>query len=303
MLGGVPDTDLSSHSAYSDPLGHAALLDAVPTELGALSTVARNLIVHYRASGHELPAASRCDIHSRWLSAILDVDQKRHGIPLAQPREEPARVQGCCRDHSLFCVGVLRQHHIAARTRVGFAGYLGERGYYHDHVVVETRRDRRWVRFDPEMAGPLNDLTTPMDMPTGPDSSFLTAAEVWQGYRAGRLDPDHFGTGPGSEFGGPWFIRNYVVLEVAHRHGDELLLWDGWGAMSMPTAAPDGDDVAVIDEVAALLVAADQDPAAERELADRYAADDRLHPGTHVRRYSPFGEPPVIEQVGPRTSG
>lgn len=291
--------DPSRHSAYSDPLGHSALLDEVRPDPEGLSAVARNLIVHYRESGRVLPETSRSDIHSRWLSAILDVDQKRHGAPLAEPREETSRVQGCCRDHSLFCVGVLRQHGVSARTRVGFAGYFRP-DFFCDHVVVETRSDDRWVRFDPEVDAPLRNLATPLDMPTGPDSSFPTAAEVWQGYRAGRLDPHRYGATPESGLGGPWYIRNYVLLEVAHRHGDELLLWDAWGAMVEPDAVPDGEDAMVIDEVAALLVAADRDPAAERELARRYATDERLHPGTHVRRYSPFGEPPVIEQVGPR---
>ena len=293
--------DLSSHSDYSDPLAHSALLDKVPTDLAGLSAVARNVIVHYRASGRELPESTRDDIHRRWLSSILDADQERHGSPLAEPREETARVQGCCRDHSLFCVGVLRQHGIAARSRIGFAGYF-EPPYFHDHVVVETRQDGgRWVRFDPEVAEPLNDLATPQDMPTGPDSPFLTAAEVWLGYRAGKLDPNNFGVAPGSEFGGPWFIRNYVVLEVAHRHGDELLLWDGWGAGAAPGAEADPDELALLDEIATLLVASDSgDSAAEAELARRYAEDARLHPGSQVERFSPYGEPPIVEEIGPR---
>ena len=36
----------------------------------------------------------------------------------------PERLQGCCRDHTLLCVGVLRQHDVPTRSRVGFASYF-----------------------------------------------------------------------------------------------------------------------------------------------------------------------------------
>src|SRR5699024_5945310 len=86
-------------------------------------------------------------------------------------------------------------------------------------------------------------------------------------------------------------VAAYVIGEVAHRHGDELLLWDVWGqGADDPTADP-----GLIDEVAALLLAADAeerrgdlDGPAARELTDRYAADDRLHPGAQVWQLSPL---------------
>ena len=293
--------DPHRHSAYSDPGRHGALLDEVSTDLAGLSNIARNVIAHYRAAADRLPAATRGDIHSRWLSAILELDQQRHSTPLSEPREEATRVQGCCRDHSLFCVGVLRQHGMAARSRVGFAGYF-EPGFYHDHVVVETAQGDRWVRFDPEVADPLADLATPLDMPVGADSPFLTAAEAWRGYRNGRIDPDRFGVAPDVFLRGPWFIQNYLLFELAHRFGDELLLWDIWGAMSAP-GGPTPAESAIADEVAALLVAADGgDAAAEAELARRYATDDRLRPGESVIRNSPYGEAPIRERIGRRAA-
>ncbi|MGH3384894.1 MAG: transglutaminase domain-containing protein [Nocardioidaceae bacterium] len=291
--------DLSRHSSYSDPGRHAGLLDAVPTDLPGLSAVARNVIVHYRTFSSDLPATTRDDIHLRWLSAILDVDQSRHDRPLAGPRELASRVQGCCRDHTLFCVGALRQHGIAARSRIGFADYFAP-DFHHDHVVVETWQAGRWVRFDPEVEAPRDGIPTPMDIPAGPGAPFQTAAEVWQGYRSGAVDPSRFGVEPGTDLSGPWFIQCYVLMELAHRQGDELLLWDGWGAMSQPGAL-DAAEVALADEVAALLVAADGgDDGAEAELGRRYAADVRLHPGPQVLRQSPFGGPPQRDEVGPR---
>jgi hypothetical protein len=79
---------------------------------------------------------------------------------------------------------------------------------------------------------------------------------------------------------------------VAHRFGDELLLWDFWGAKTrdLSLVAPAGLDL--IDRVARLLLAADSgDRAAERELLQLYRQDPRLHPGENVIQLDPGGGP------------
>jgi hypothetical protein len=305
-------TRAARHTAYSNPGPYGGLLTAVPSDPEGLSAVARNVIVHYRYSGHELPEATRADIHSRWLARTLELDQERHGTPLAVERAPRERVQGCCRDHSLFACAVLRQHGIPARGRIGFAGYF-EEGYHHDHVVVEMweeseaggghgREDRlhggssgRWRRFDPEVTETDGLVASPMDLPTGPGAPFLTAAEAWRGWRAGELDASRFGAGPGVGPEGPWFLQHYVLRELAHLQGDELLLWDAWGAMAEPGQPIEDAVLTLTDEVAALLVAADAE-----DLAERYIADERLHPGETVLRFDPFagpGEPPTVAEL------
>ena len=142
--------DHAVHTPYSEPGTHAGRIADVSTDPAELGAVARNVIVHYRASGHELPAATRHEIDSRWMDRILAADQQRHPWPLAEPREVTDRVQGCCRDHTLFCVSVLRAHDIPARSRVGFAGYFTP-GWHHDHVVVEAWLAGRWQSFDAEV--------------------------------------------------------------------------------------------------------------------------------------------------------
>lgn len=273
--------DHATHTAYSDPGRFAALLEAVPSELDALSTVVRNVIVHYRASDHVLPADTVRDIHSRWVARSLELDQQRHPAQLAETREPTTKVQGCCRDHTLLSVAILRQHGIPARSRIGFADYFAD-GWHHDHVVPEVWTGDRWLRFDPEVAAPTPLLVDPRDILAG--KGFHTAAEVWRGHRAGTLDAETYGVDPSLPVArGAWMVRNYVVLEVAHRFGDELLLWDNWGTMSGPGS---GDqDADLIDEVADLLVAADNgDLAAEQRLLELYRADGRLHPGDEVLR-------------------
>jgi Transglutaminase-like superfamily len=278
--------DYASHSAYSDPGEWAPLLDAVPADTDALSAVARNIIAHYRAEADGLPEATRHEIGLRWLADMLAADQSRNPGSLETERPLASRVQGCCRDHTLLCVGALRQHGIPARSRVGFASYFRP-GWNHDHVIVETQRDGRWVRFESELV-PGDFPFDPHDMAGGPDAPFVTAAEAWQGHRAGRLDVETFGVDVDSPVRGEWFVRTYVLMQLAHRFKDELLLWDGWGVMG-PEA--DEETNALVDELAALLVAADAgDDAAEAELLERYRADPRLAPGETIQSFSPYGE-------------
>ncbi|HEY0814360.1 MAG TPA: transglutaminase domain-containing protein [Pseudonocardia sp.] len=281
----MPDvSNWSGHTAYSDPGPYRPLLLAVPDHLSDLCTAARNVIGHYRAELPELPASRRSEIDSRWLDCILRTDQARHPFPLLAPRPPTDRVAGCCRDHSLFVVGALRARNIPARTRVGFASYLVP-DYRVDHVVVEFWAGGRWRRADPEIAPGSVDFD-PEDMSSGIGSPFRTAAEAWDGYRRGLIRPERHCVFPGSELSGPDLVRAYVVIEVAHRYGDEMLLWDRWG-----DAAYQSDD-AVIDRLTELLLSADSgEEAAEDELAVRYRNDARLHPGTTVSQYSPFGDP------------
>ncbi len=159
-------TKYAAHTPYSDPGSYADLLQALPTELEALCATSRNVITHYRADYPDLPPNRHGEIDSRWLRTILELDQDRNPFPLAEPRPMKARVAGCCRDHSLFLVGALREQHVPARTRVGFADYFSP-GYHHDHVVVEFWNGDRWVRTDPELSVASRDFDV-RDMPVGP---------------------------------------------------------------------------------------------------------------------------------------
>ena len=78
MQGATAVVDHAKHTPYSDPGAFDALVMALPTEPAELSAVARNVIVHYRASGHELPEEFREEVNSRWVEQILAADQGRH---------------------------------------------------------------------------------------------------------------------------------------------------------------------------------------------------------------------------------
>jgi hypothetical protein len=280
-------------SPCSTPGRHAARLAALPDDLDSLCAASCNVIGHYRAELPDLPEERRGEIDSRWLEVILDVDQSRHTAGLDQARPPAERVAGCCRDHSLFVVGALRQRGVPARNRVGFAHYLAP-GWAGDHVIVELWQRGRWRRTDPEFSAGQFAFDV-RDVPRGRDAPFETAAEAWLGWRAGRRDLTRHGVSLESGLCGPDFVRSYVVFEVAHRYGDEMLLWDSWGATG------ETSDLTTIDELAQLLVRADAgDDGAETELCARYHQDDRLHPGDRVLTYSPYGLPPRTVQLRAR---
>lgn len=294
--GEVSDLDhFARQSPYSTPGRHAERLLAIPDDLDALCIAARNLIGHYRAELPDLPEDRRGEVDSRWLEVILTIDEARHPAALTEPRPLDQRVAGCCRDHALMVVGALRQRGVPARTRVGFAHYFTP-GWAADHVIVERWREGRWRRADPELL-PDHDFDV-HDVPTGGDAPFETAAEAWLGWRAGDRDLSRYGLeADPAHFSGPDFVQTYVIMEVAHRYGDELLLWDGWNGTE--TAL----EKTTVDEVAQLLLRADHgDAGAETDLWARYAEDDQLRPGDQVATYSPYGSPPRITDLQSRES-
>ena len=216
---------------------------------------------------------------------------QRHRGRLAEPREVTDRVQGCCAT-TPCCASRPCANTASRRGRASGPPATSPRG--------GTRpRDRRGVArgplasVDAEVDGPWPALPTPLDMSLRDldGTGFATAARVWSAYREGDLDPDTYGVDPNvPDLRGRRFLFDEVIYEIAHRFGDELLLWDGWGRISGPGAEVTEEDAAWLDGVAALLLAADDgDLDAEARALLRYRSDAGLHPGPTVVQASPFG--------------
>ncbi len=282
--------DYATHSAFSDPRHHAALLAAVAPDPASLHAAVTTVVEHYRAGATPPTPEQLADVDRRWVDAILDAAVERDPGPLDAPRAAAHQVGGCCRDHSLLAVAVLREHGVPARTRLGFTTYLGDPALRGDHVVAERHDGARWVRFDPELA-PGGHAFAVHDLPTGDGAPFETAAEAWLAYRAGRRDlSDHGASADAAWLRGPGFVQRYVLGDLAHRQRCELLLWDVWGASTPVGAEPDDATVVLTDHVAALTVRADAgDAAAEGALAALWAADERVRPARFVATWSPTG--------------
>ncbi|MDI6103242.1 transglutaminase-like domain-containing protein [Actinoplanes sp. NEAU-A12] len=295
--------DYTRQTGYSDPRHHRARLAALPDDPAGIATVVRGLVSHYRASGIDFPPHRLAEIDSRWVDRLLDADASRFTAPLDEPRPAEQRIVGCCRDFALLTVSALRAKGVPARSRVGFADYL-EPDYHADHVVTEYHDGTRWIALDSQM-DPADDHGVDVtDLPLGP-GGLRTAAQSWAACRREGDDPETYGVGRGHPFRGLPVVGKYVLTELAHRQGDELLLWDFWGCPAglaadlagrtlaeawseLPPWRP--GEIALIDEIADLLLAADSgDRAAESKLAARYAEDPRLRPGATVTCHSPAG--------------
>ncbi len=291
--------DWARHTPVTDPGQYAALIEAVAPTPEAIGPAVRNVLAHYRVQAEQLPASSREDVDLRLVERMLAVDQQRHpGAPLLAERVVGERLQGCCRDSTLLAVSILRQHGVPARSRVGFARYF-DPGWHHDHVVVEFRDGQRWRRFDPEVDPAWGLPVDPLDIPRGPEAPFMTAAEAFRALRGGTLDASRYGVAPGHEASGEDFVLAELFWELAHRYGDELLLWDVWGAVPPPGERLAEELLGELDEIAADLIAADGgDADAEQRLLTRYREDPRLHPGAVVLCCSPVREPVPVSLVG-----
>jgi hypothetical protein len=55
------------HSRYTDPGRYATLLDPLPTDVPQLTSVVRNLVVHYRAAGIAFTGDRLAEIDTRWI--------------------------------------------------------------------------------------------------------------------------------------------------------------------------------------------------------------------------------------------
>ena len=296
IRGAAAVVDHAEHTPYSDPGAYDALVMALPTEPAELSAVARNVIVHYRASGHELPEEFREEINSRSGSS-RSWPPTRGGI----------RVRWTRRGGDQPCAGVLSRPHAVLCGRAPVARHAGEvasrfrrllrrgvaprsrrcRGVAGRAVAALRLRGRRTAGESVDADG---------HRPESPGGSgFVTAAQAWAAYRRGDIDADVYGVDPDMPvFRGPRFVFDEVIYEVAHRFGDELLLWDAWGRIGEPGSPVSDEDARWIDEVAALLLAADAgDLAAEHRLLARYRVDEGLHPGATVLQGSPFGADPI----------
>ncbi|WP_433791620.1 transglutaminase-like domain-containing protein [Actinoplanes sp. CA-252034] len=293
--------DYTRQTRFSDPGRHVGRLGALPGDVAGIGTAVRNLVVHYRASGLDFPPGRLAEIDSRWVEIMLGALPP--GSPLDEPRPADQRIVGCCRDFTLLTVAALRHRGVPARSRVGFAGYLAG-GFHVDHVVTEYHDGDRWIATDTQLDPAAGFPVDVADVPLGP-GGLRTAAQCWLAFRRGEIDPEGYGVGPGVPIRGPLMIRKYVLTELAHRYGDETLLWDFWGSDAAligdlggrtldeawdDLPSWDSGDVTLIDEIAAGLVAADSgDTSAERRLAALYATDPRVRVGDTVTCHSPRG--------------
>ena len=186
------------HTVYSRPGPYSSLLEPLPTVPAELSAVSRNVIVHYRALGRVLPEATRPEINSRWIEACARGRSGTAPIAIGCATEITTRVQGCCRDHTLFCLAALREHDVPARSRCGLRWLLRRRMASRSrHRGGVDRRALATIRFRGRVLAPWPRAADGSLLRRRPAAAgFVTAASAWLAYRRGELDVSNHGVDP-----------------------------------------------------------------------------------------------------------
>jgi hypothetical protein len=246
-----PLTDLSAH---------VALVERLPTDVGALCGILQGLVMHpFLTHLYDVApdAVRRDEVETRPAAAIVDRIRLLDPQPLDVARPPIRRFIGNCRHFTVLLCALLRARGLPARARCGFAAYF-EPTKFVDHWVCEVwdSAARAWVLVDAQLDGVQRQaFRIPFDPLDVPRDQFLVAGDAWQQCRAGRADPQRFGI---LDMFGLWFIRGNVVRDVAARAKRELLPWDGWGLMTKYDADSDAAELAMLDHAAELTLAGDE---------------------------------------------
>jgi hypothetical protein len=219
--------------AMSDPGRHAALLEGLPRDVGALAKIVQGLLVHQHiapAYGLTLSHDQQAQSHVRAVEQILDGIVMRDTRPLSALRATNERQVGVCRHFTLLHVAMLRTWGIPARARCGVGVYF-EKGKYLDHWVTEYWNEGKkcWVLFDAQIDECQRELfKIGFNTTDVPRDQFVVAGDAWSLCRGGKADPSAFGI---LDMHGLWFIAGNIVRDIAALNNREMLPWDVWGAM------------------------------------------------------------------------
>jgi len=268
----------ATHSAMTDPGRHAALLRALPDDVGAIANVVHGLLIHDFVAepmyGFSVPAARAGEIHTRGAQAMIDRILAIDPRPLAQARPPEQRLVSRCHLYALLFVAALREKGIPARVRGGFAAYFNP-PRLEDHWIGEhwNEKEQRWVLTDPQLDAVwmerLRHAFDPLDLSP---KAFVTSPDAWRRCRSGTADPALLGVSAGG-LHGLWFVAASLVRDLAALNKLEMLPWDVWGAQPGLNAALNEGDAALFDAVAGVTL----DPDANFEAVRSLYRDHRLH--------------------------
>jgi len=217
----------AEHSRWSEPGRFGPRLDALPSEPARLPGVVGGLVLHplfARAVGNG-PAS---DAAIRKIPGIIGTILARDGRPLSEARPPARRVLGTCRTHALLACAILRQHHVPARLRVGFADYFTP-GFHEDHWVCEYDDGVQYRLLDAELTpDACRRFAIDFDPADVPRGRFVAAAHAWRMIRCGDRVADRFGV---SALGltGAWFVAASLLRDLAAVTAEEMMPWDYWG--------------------------------------------------------------------------
>lgn len=276
-LGNDPRSFYSRQSDITDPGRQAHLYDSLPRSVPALARIVAGLVVHPstgRPNSGPIGEDRRTEAGTRRIELIIERIVELDDRPLTESRTHDRRFVGSSRDYAVLLTSMLRYVGIPARTRCGFARYLGLEMHY-DHWVCEywTEREQRWVRVDAEMLGATERSLHPIhfDPLDVPHTQFLPAGKAWQMCRVWKADPHRYGRHRGDC--GLGYIASQVVRDLACLNKVELLPRDTWELAHSALDYLWDRDLRLLDSVAALTLSGNE---GFTELRTVYETNSRL---------------------------
>jgi hypothetical protein len=275
-------------SRMTDPGSRAALFRRLPADVDSLRKAVQGLMIHALWAdqyGVQLSPDREAELQLRRVEDKLDRILQLDWRPLAEAREPGKRLAGNCRDYSVMLTAFLRNKGIPARARCGFARYFAA-NHFEDHWVAEywSGEQQRWILVDAQLDNlQMTRLKIDFDPLDVPRAQFLSGGAAWQECRLGRADADAFGI---HDLHGLWFVRGNLVRDVASLNKMELLPWDSWGIIEGRDEDLSGDDLALLDQVAARTR---EDVPEFEGLRKLYEADGRLRVASTIRSYTESG--------------
>ncbi len=251
------------------------LLQGLPVNVADLREVVQGVLAHVfwaERYGLKLSEEQQKEPGIRTVAGMLARIRELDNQPLRSPRPLAKRLVHNCRGYSLLLVTLLRLQGIPARARCGFGAYFVP-GHFEDHWVCEywSQDDERWVlvdaQLDPLQIRQLQVTFNPLDVPR---DQFIVAGKAWQLARTGQQDPDNFGI---FDMHGLWFIRGNVMRDFWSLNKVEVLPWDVAGLAAKKEEEVTAEDLALLDEVAALTLGGDE---AFAEVRARFENDTRV---------------------------
>lgn len=286
-----PQAYYAEQSPITDPGEYSSLYDDLPADIPGLCRIVQGLIIHYldgeRLFGYAVPEERLSEIDTcsveKMLAHICELDER----PLTESRPPERRLAGCCRDFATLFCSMARHQGVPVRMRVGFGSYF-EPGFNYDHWIAECwdSGEDRWRLVDPEMSD-VHSEAYKISFQTHdvPRDRFIVGGLAWQKCRAGETDAARFGLDPDSDIKGWWFVQQRLIHDLAAQNKMELLPWHAWGLMERD---PGEEELALLDEVAALTQAGDEGFSEMRAIYER--TPDLKVPSV-VNTYSPAAGP------------
>jgi len=287
----MPDNALefySTHSVMTNPDTRANLFDSLPNQIDQLCRVVQGLMIHVfwaERYGVTIPPDRYEELQYRKVAQKLNRIMEINSRPLTEARKPEMKLVGNCRDFTLMLTSMLRHRGVPARARCGFGRYFMPDKYV-DHWVCEywNASEKRWILVDPQLDELQREkLAIKFDTLDVPRDQFIVGGKAWRLCRNGNADPDAFGI---FDMKGLWFVRGDLVRDIASLNKMELLPWDSWGLAEKQETTLSIDDLALLDNAAALI---EGDLPEFENLRKMYDSEDRLRVPKIIKSYLQTG--------------